>query len=44
MQWTGVMPAITTPFAEDGSIDHGFHRGARPKWLVEHGQLRDRAT
>lgn len=24
MKWHGVMPAITTPFAEDLSIDHGF--------------------
>ncbi len=36
MQWTGVMPAITTPFAEDGSIDHGF-LAEHARWLVEHG-------
>ena len=23
-QWSGVLPAITTPFAEDGSVDHDF--------------------
>lgn len=26
-QWTGVMPAITTPFAVDGSVDHEFLSG-----------------
>ena len=24
MRWAGVMPAITTPFDEDGAVDHGF--------------------
>ena len=36
MRFEGVMPAITTPFAEDDSIDHGFiaeHVG----WLIDHG-------
>lgn len=23
-QWSGVLPAITTPFRTDGSVDHGF--------------------
>ena len=22
IEWTGVLPAITTPFAKDGSVDH----------------------
>ncbi|MEO5826934.1 MAG: dihydrodipicolinate synthase family protein, partial [Gemmatimonadales bacterium] len=26
-QWTGVMPAITTPFGVDGSVDHEFLSG-----------------
>ncbi len=26
-QWTGVMPAITTPFNEDGTVDHEFLAG-----------------
>ncbi|MBA2292004.1 MAG: dihydrodipicolinate synthase family protein [Gemmatimonadales bacterium] len=26
-QWTGVMPAITTPFTVDGSVDHEFLSG-----------------
>ncbi len=26
MDWTGVIPAITTPFAPDGSVDHAFLR------------------
>lgn len=25
-QWSGVLPAITTPFKADGSVDHGFLR------------------
>ena len=26
MQWSGVLPAITTPFRADGSVDHAFLR------------------
>ena len=36
MIWRGVMPAITTPFQEDMTVDHAFlarHCG----WLVDHG-------
>lgn len=36
MSWAGVMPAITTPFHDDLTIDHPFlarHAG----WLVDHG-------
>lgn len=36
MTWMGVMPAITTPFTGDDTIDHAFlarHAG----WLVDHG-------
>jgi 4-hydroxy-tetrahydrodipicolinate synthase len=25
--WRGVLPALTTPFAEDGSVDHAFYAG-----------------
>lgn len=34
--WRGVVPAITTPFAEDGTVDHGFlaHHAC---WLVDAG-------
>ena len=31
-----VLPAITTPFASDGSIDHTF-LGAHARWLLEQG-------
>ncbi|MBV8551588.1 MAG: dihydrodipicolinate synthase family protein [Acidobacteriaceae bacterium] len=36
MNWQGVIPAITTPFRENGSVDHDFlerHCG----WLIENG-------
>jgi len=36
MSWTGVMPAITTPFKADGDVDHAFlarHAG----WLLDAG-------
>jgi len=36
MVWRGVMPAVTTPFNTDMTVDHGFlakHVG----WLVDHG-------
>ncbi|MEO7658720.1 MAG: dihydrodipicolinate synthase family protein, partial [Pyrinomonadaceae bacterium] len=36
MNWTGVMPAITTCFDEDLNIDHEF-TARHVKWLVEHG-------
>jgi 4-hydroxy-tetrahydrodipicolinate synthase len=35
MQWRGVIPAITTPFTPDLSIDHGF-LARHAQWLVEH--------
>ncbi len=34
--WTGVFPAITTPFHEDGSVDEQF-LATHVRWLVEHG-------
>ncbi|PTL78444.1 dihydrodipicolinate synthase family protein [Vitiosangium sp. GDMCC 1.1324] len=34
--WTGVLPAITTPFNTDLSIDHGAVR-AHVRWLVSQG-------
>src|SRR6478609_8338246 len=36
MKWAGVMPAMTTAFKPDYSVDHGFvaKHGA---WLVENG-------
>lgn len=36
MEWTGVMPAITTCFDEDLQIDHEF-TAKHVKWLVENG-------
>ena len=36
MIWRGVMPATTTPFNEDLSIDHAF-AAKHCKWLVDHG-------
>ena len=36
MTWAGVMPAITTPFREDLTIDHDFVT-KHVQWLVEHG-------
>lgn len=36
MQWTGVMPALTTAFNEDLSIDHAFVM-RHAQWQVENG-------
>lgn len=36
MTWRGVMPAITTPFNEDLSIDHAFV-AQHCNWLVDNG-------
>ncbi len=36
MSWTGVMPAITTPFTADGEVDHGF-LASHAAWMVEAG-------
>jgi 1-pyrroline-4-hydroxy-2-carboxylate deaminase len=36
MKWQGVMPAITTCFKEDLSVDHEFV-ARHVKWLVDHG-------
>ncbi len=36
MQWRGVLPAITTPFKEDLSVDHEF-LAKHTQWLVENG-------
>ena len=36
MRWEGVMPAVTTPFREDLSVDHDFLE-RHAAWLVEHG-------
>lgn len=36
MTWRGVMPAITTPFNEDLSIDHAFV-AKHCNWLVDNG-------
>lgn len=36
MEWKGVMPAITTPFNKDLSIDHGFF-DEHCSWLVDNG-------
>lgn len=34
--WSGVMPAITTSFAPDLSLDHS-HIAAHVAWMIEHG-------
>lgn len=36
MNWTGVIPAITTPFGEDGTVDLDF-LGRHALWLIENG-------
>ncbi len=36
MQWHGVIPAITTPFKEDLSVDYEF-LARHARWLVENG-------
>lgn len=36
MKWQGVIPAITTAFKEDLSVDHEFI-SRHVKWLVQHG-------
>ena len=36
MTWTGVMPAITTPFTPDGEVDHDF-LASHALWMVEAG-------
>jgi len=36
MQWKGVMPAMTTCFKDDLSIDHQFV-ARHCRWLIEHG-------
>ncbi len=34
--WRGVVPAITTPFAEDGRVDHAF-LARHANWMVDAG-------
>jgi 1-pyrroline-4-hydroxy-2-carboxylate deaminase len=36
MTWTGVMPAITTPFTADGDVDHDF-LARHALWMIEAG-------
>jgi dihydrodipicolinate synthase/N-acetylneuraminate lyase len=36
MTWTGVVPAITTPFTADGDVDHEFLARHAP-WMVDAG-------
>jgi 4-hydroxy-tetrahydrodipicolinate synthase len=36
MSWTGVMPAITTPFTADGDVDHAF-LARHALWMIEAG-------
>ena len=36
MKWKGVMPAITTSFNQDLSIDHGYV-GEHCRWMLENG-------
>lgn len=34
--WSGVLPAITTPFRADGAVDHEF-LASHARWLIGHG-------
>jgi 1-pyrroline-4-hydroxy-2-carboxylate deaminase len=36
MNWTGVLPAITTPFREDLSVEHDF-LAKHSKWMIDNG-------
>jgi len=36
MNWNGVMPAMTTAFHPDFSVDHTFV-GRHARWLIENG-------
>ena len=36
MNWKGVIPAITTPFKPDYSVDHAF-LAKHARWLIETG-------
>jgi 1-pyrroline-4-hydroxy-2-carboxylate deaminase len=36
MKWQGVMPAITTPFREDLSVDHDF-LARHAQWMIDNG-------
>jgi len=36
MNWTGIIPAITTPFKPDLSVDHEF-LARHSQWLIENG-------
>ena len=36
MNWTGVIPAITTPFRPDGEVDHDF-LARHASWMIEAG-------
>jgi 1-pyrroline-4-hydroxy-2-carboxylate deaminase len=36
MNWSGVIPAITTPFREDLSVDHDF-LAKHAKWMIDNG-------
>ena len=36
MQWSGVMPALTTAFDDDLKVDHGFIR-RHALWQIENG-------
>ncbi len=36
MKWQGVIPAITTPFREDLSVDHDF-LAKHASWMIENG-------
>jgi 1-pyrroline-4-hydroxy-2-carboxylate deaminase len=36
MNWNGVIPAITTPFNENLTVDHGF-LAEHSRWLLENG-------
>lgn len=36
MNWTGVIPAITTPFRADMQVDHEF-LARHARWMIDNG-------
>jgi 4-hydroxy-tetrahydrodipicolinate synthase len=36
MEWKGVIPAMTTPFKQDSSVDHDF-LARHSRWLIDNG-------
>ena len=38
LNWRGVLPAITTPFAADGTVDHSF-LAEHARWMADAGSI-----